>query len=328
VKMANTAIRRKKSVSQHVGNFFVRSNDEGQTLYCGGKSSGEWGRILFFYLVFYLLLTAFWASMCSVMVNHIPAWSNGPQLQSFLYEEEPININMAPGRFSDARNINFGSKDSAWVAGSANALDAYVKKTDQGGADVLDDVKKFCSTHEADPADESCGDSSVEANDNYGYDTPRPCFVLSINRIRSRELRGHNHAADLRDQGTDFAKIATATNGFGNFIPMECFLSEEKDLFATERNHTFKFDVRSYFLNEDDVVEHVPGLQFIPFMNGNETRAMRYRNPAVVVRARKSPTCDKDKTQWNSIKNVQCVLRTESNPNWEQRVIQNIIHKK
>ena len=66
-------------------------------------------------------------------------------------------------------------------------------------------------------------------------------------------------------------------------------------MFATERNHTFKFDVRSYFLNEDDVVEHVPGLQFIPFMNGNETRAMRYRNPAVVVRARKSPTCDKDK---------------------------------
>ena len=90
----------------------------------------------------------------------------------------------------------------------------------------MDDVKKFCSTHEADPADESCGDSSVEANDNYGYDTPRPCFVLSINRIRSRELRGYNHAADLRDQGTDFAKIATATNGFGNFIPMECFLSE------------------------------------------------------------------------------------------------------
>ena len=69
LQMANTAIRRKKSVSQHVGNFFVRSNDEGQTLYCGGKSSGEWGK--------WLMLHALY-TVSAVTIENLVSHRHGP----------------------------------------------------------------------------------------------------------------------------------------------------------------------------------------------------------------------------------------------------------
>jgi len=70
------------SRSESFGKFVHTTDEQGVDTYCGTRTSGAWGKIIFFYFMFYGVLTAFWALNFGVMVSLMRGQKEGPLINN------------------------------------------------------------------------------------------------------------------------------------------------------------------------------------------------------------------------------------------------------
>lgn len=161
-----------------------------------GRTSSSWAKILFFYLVFYALLAAFFAIMLAVFMQTID--DNEPKFsaeRSIMFTDHGdgfgpgLSVKPAP---SDSKSTLYWLKVPAGDGSLPAETDSLVKslkdlyaKYDQENSDVLQgcndetasDKKKACEfdTNTLAPCD--------EGTDKFGYANSQPCITLQLNRI-------------------------------------------------------------------------------------------------------------------------------------------------
>lgn len=76
------APKKTMSRSESFGKFVHTTDEQGVDTYCGTRTSGAWGKIIFFYFMFYGVLTAFWALNFGVMVSLMRGQKEGPLINN------------------------------------------------------------------------------------------------------------------------------------------------------------------------------------------------------------------------------------------------------
>jgi len=292
-------IKKKSSVS----NFIARENNEGQTVYFGGRTSGAWGYTFLFYGVFYGMLSAFWISCFTGMQSYLPQYSEGPELQDIILDTEAIYLQTYPGRFANTKDMVtypggvVETGDIALYSGKniEKYLDGFPIDPLTRTVGKLANWITQSTDHALNPGQLTqintfCG------GENFGWDTKQPCFFLRLNRIRGRKLLGdgtsggNETANDCRD-GTatgDYKKVNDARDCRASgaaFLPVSCTETETDVLTGAETVTDTSFTVVSFL--GDEAAGSVGGFAHVPFLNN--ANSLGYRDPIVVVRADQFP---------------------------------------
>lgn len=275
----------KKISCEDIGHYVHHKDENGVDRYFGNRNASAWGKILFFYLCYYLMLTAFFGACMAVMVDSLPAWNEGPRLQDIIEDTEQINLIMLPGRLSNKKTFEIFPNNPEEAAEEATKVKEFLETSDVTVPGVEAAVDAFCGP-------------------NLGYGSTSPCFFLQFNRIRGRMLfTPPTTPAYLAAQGdiSQFQATVDAATGDieASFIPITCYLKEDEDLAPGSPQRDGKFEVVS-FLNNTNTITSVPGLVFRKF--ANDESSLYYRDPTVVVKV-KNQTLDGDGVL---IENVNC----------------------
>jgi len=153
-----------------------------------GRTCSSWGKISLFYLVYYAILTAFFA-ICLMIFFQTMEETRPKQtgMDSLIKGNPGMAFRPMPKVSSTLIKFKIGEEDTyrKYVDNIKILLHKYKKEHEEFGADNYQD----CTTSRDDDSDLACklnleglGAECNEAN-NYGYDEGHPCVLMKLNKV-------------------------------------------------------------------------------------------------------------------------------------------------
>ncbi|CRK86547.1 CLUMA_CG000063, isoform A [Clunio marinus] len=187
---------------------FIWNSDTSQFM---GRTKDSWGKILFFYLIFYSVLALFfwvmWLFFASTIVDGHPKY----QLKDSLIGDNPgLGFRPMPPSDSNVESTliwyrkNNATSSKYWVSQIKDFLEDFVE--DKSKKDKLNRVS--CDIVGPRPVVDICKvnlekygkcsyDPSTNKNPNFGFDEGKPCVFLKLNKIFNWIPEYYNNASDL-----------------------------------------------------------------------------------------------------------------------------------
>lgn len=203
--------------------LFLYNSETGQVL---GRTGSSWAKILLFYLIFYIVLAAFFGGMLAVFYQTLDARQPKWKLERSLIGNNPgLGFRpMPPASNVESTLIWYKAKDEGNYRHWARALDSFLQaynKTGKGASNQENRV--HCDYGKPAPPGKVCDVLIGEWNpctktNFYNYQNSAPCIFLKLNKIfgwipayyndtsklpQDMPMDLKNHIASMKQQNRD-----------------------------------------------------------------------------------------------------------------------------
>lgn len=196
-----TAIKPIERHGMEAVKFFLYDKETGAIM---GRTPKSWFLIILFYIVYYIILAAFWALMIFVFFqtidDKVPRWitdgsiiGSSPALGVRPAQDDKL-IDSSMITFNQAQEKSHPNEVAGWQEWAARTEEFLKVYKESEGID--------CSSGKPGPTQfckfpvSSLGDCS---KGNYGYDKGKPCVILKLNKIYGLEPGYFNDSSALPD---------------------------------------------------------------------------------------------------------------------------------
>jgi len=191
-----------KPAKMSKGEFICKLlHDSKKGTYCGSRNGDQWRKIIGFYLVFYGLLSCFWALNFGVMVSLIPGATEGPRIGNTSPEADVVGYAVIRTGWTRTwpAGPNFQLSDNATFESEvANVNELFDSQPDPAALKTT-----FLAT---------CGD-------NYGYGTKSFCIFARMNRVfyQPDGQKGVTCTFETGSTPTVTDAVVSSTSGYAGF---------------------------------------------------------------------------------------------------------------
>ncbi|XP_001604156.1 sodium/potassium-transporting ATPase subunit beta-2 [Nasonia vitripennis] len=184
--------------------LFLYNSETGQVM---GRTGSSWAKILLFYLIFYIVLAAFFGGMLAVFYQTLDAKQPKWQLDSSLIGSNPgLGFRpMPPESNVESTLIWYKATDEGNYRHWSKALDSFLQSYNKTGPGRENqDNRVYCDYGKPAPQGKVCdvivGDWHPCTKSNfYNYQKSAPCIFLKLNKIYGWLPAYYNDTSKLPD---------------------------------------------------------------------------------------------------------------------------------
>lgn len=211
--LGGTAIRPIQREGWEAISFFLYDKSTGAIM---GRTPKSWALIIGFYIIYYILLAAFWALCMFVFFKTIddtvPKWTTD---ESLIGTSGALGIRPNQSdEFIDSSMIIFNqAAEGKTVTGGVAGWKEWAERTNKFLEEYRTSKGVDCTSEEPGPGKfckfplESLGPCG---QDNFGYDLGKPCIYLKMNKIYGLTHSYYNDTADLPEELPTDLKLSMA----------------------------------------------------------------------------------------------------------------------
>lgn len=161
-----------------------------------GRTSGSWGRILLFYIIFYIALAAFFMGIFAIFYSTLLDGRPKYELKESIIGTNPgLGFRPMPPESNVESTLIWYEKDNSdyWV----DEIEHFLK-----GFSPQDSIDRVDCKNKKPSGDESCKINLKDfapctAERKFGYPEGRPCIFLKLNKIYNWLPEYYNQSSDL-----------------------------------------------------------------------------------------------------------------------------------